>query len=69
MLIFKKSNVIYKEQDTDSFLNFSHCHLCKYYQMTGRRGGFCHKLSVQVKGHWSTCSLGEFPFSIEVKAK
>ena len=69
MLILIKPNVIYKEQAPYSFLNFSHCHLCKYYQMTGRRGGFCHKLGVTVKGNWSTCSLGEFPFSIEIKTK
>ncbi len=73
MLMFIQSNLIYdkKAQDKaqDSFLNFSSCHLCKYYQLTGRRSGFCNKLNVLVKGNWSSCSLGKFPFSIEIQAK
>ncbi len=73
MLIFIQSNIRAdkKAQDKaqDSFLNFSFCHLCKYYQITGRQGGFCNKLTVPVQGNWSSCSLGEFPFSIEIKAQ
>ena len=69
MLMFIQSNLIYDKKAQDSFLNFSYCHLCKYYQITGRRSGVCNKLNVLVKGNWSSCSLGKFPFSIEIKAK
>lgn len=50
-------------------LNLSCCCLCKHYQLTGRRGGFCEKLNVPVKGTWTTCSLAESPFATGREAK
>lgn len=38
------------------------CRHCQYYQLEGRRGGFCQKLSASVDSNWQACELATTPF-------
>jgi len=40
----------------------SSCRSCRYYQLTGRRGGMCQLLTVPVMGSWRACSCSDLPF-------
>lgn len=46
----------------------THCHLCKFYEPQGTRGGLCLKLQVPVVSHWSACCLARSPFTWEETA-
>ncbi|MBW4626411.1 MAG: hypothetical protein KME49_13140 [Brasilonema octagenarum HA4186-MV1] len=35
----------------------SACKHCRYYDIEGRRGGFCQQLGAPVRGSWKACSL------------
>lgn len=41
----------------------STCYFCSNYIHTGRRGGHCKLLNVEVRGNWSACSLAMPPFA------
>ncbi|MDX2243479.1 MAG: hypothetical protein NW224_22590 [Leptolyngbyaceae cyanobacterium bins.302] len=41
----------------------SACRHCRFYSPQGRRGGYCKKLNVSVKGQWEACSLATPPFA------
>jgi hypothetical protein len=41
----------------------STCYFCCHYIHTGRRGGHCQLLNVEVHSHWSACSLAMPPFA------
>jgi len=41
----------------------STCYLCGNYIHTGRRGGHCKLLNVEVQSNWSACSLAMPPFA------
>ena len=69
MLVVTKPSKTHSEQRQRSLLNISYCRLCKYYQFTGRREGFCDKLDVPVNGNWSSCSLVKSRFAIKTEAK
>ncbi|MEO1590292.1 MAG: hypothetical protein AAFU71_03255 [Cyanobacteria bacterium J06632_22] len=38
------------------------CGHCRFYHLTGRRGGECHQFGVPVKASWKACSLAQPPF-------
>jgi hypothetical protein len=41
----------------------STCYFCSNYIHTGRRGGHCKLLNVEVHSNWSACSLAIPPFA------
>lgn len=41
----------------------STCRFCAFYDIEGRRGGQCQKLSVPVRGFWRACPLARSPFT------
>ncbi|KAB8335087.1 hypothetical protein SD80_001620 [Scytonema tolypothrichoides VB-61278] len=41
----------------------SACRYCRYYNLEGRRGGFCQQLGAPVRGNWKACSLALPPFA------
>lgn len=41
----------------------STCYFCTNYIHTGRRGGHCKLLNVEVSSNWSACSLAMPPFA------
>lgn len=41
----------------------STCYFCSNYIHTGRRGGQCKLLNVEVRSNWSACSLAMPPFA------
>jgi len=43
--------------------SISSCRHCQFYAPEGRRGGFCKKLNVSVKGHWNACNFATPPFA------
>lgn len=43
----------------------SACRHCRFYNLEGRRGGFCQQLGVPVQGSWKACSLAMQPFASE----
>lgn len=44
------------------------CRHCRYYQLEGRRGGFCQKLGASVDSNWQACILASIPFDNNLKA-
>jgi hypothetical protein len=44
------------------------CRHCRYYQLEGRRGGFCQKLGATVDSNWQACVLASAPFEDNLKA-
>lgn len=38
------------------------CGSCRFYTLTGRRGGECSQLSVPVQSAWKACCLAQSPF-------
>lgn len=43
----------------------STCRCCHYYKLTGRRGGYCEKLGVSVRGEWKGCNLAIVKFAAD----
>ncbi|MEO0540966.1 MAG: hypothetical protein AAFZ80_08885 [Cyanobacteria bacterium P01_A01_bin.105] len=43
----------------------SACGQCRFYSLTGRRGGECGQLGVPVKAGWTACCLAKSPFQAE----
>ena len=44
------------------------CRHCRFYQIEGRRGGSCQKLSgVPVQSNWKACALAAAPFKTTLK--
>jgi len=43
----------------------STCRCCHYYNVTGRRGGYCEMLGVSVRGGWKGCHLAVTQFTGE----
>jgi hypothetical protein len=41
----------------------STCRHCQFYQLEGRRGGYCQQLGVPVQSSWKSCSLAIPPFA------
>jgi len=45
------------------------CGRCRFYHLTGRRGGECHQFGVPVKASWKACSLAQSPFEVGLPPK
>jgi hypothetical protein len=41
----------------------STCRYCRFYQIEGRRGGFCQQLGVPVQAKWKTCAAATSAFA------
>jgi hypothetical protein len=41
----------------------STCRYCHFYQIEGRRGGFCQQLGVPVQSNWKVCAVAVSPFA------